>query len=35
MEGVGKIGAGRRRLIWIWTHHAIDWLRLKLWSWLP
>ena len=35
MEGIGKIEIDRRRLIWIWTHQMIDWLRLKLWSWLP
>jgi RND family efflux transporter MFP subunit len=35
MEGVGKIEVGRRRLIWIWTHEAFDWLRLALWRWLP
>jgi multidrug resistance efflux pump len=35
IEGVGKIEVGRRRLIWIWTHDAIDWLRLQLWAWLP
>lgn len=35
MEGVGKVEVDRRRLIWIWTHQAIDWVRLKLWSWLP
>ena len=35
MEGVGKITIDRRRLIWIWTHELIDWLRLKLWSWWP
>jgi multidrug resistance efflux pump len=35
MEGVGKIGVDRRRLIWIWTHEVIDWLRLKIWNWLP
>jgi multidrug efflux pump subunit AcrA (membrane-fusion protein) len=35
MEGVGKIEAGRRRLLWIWTHEAFDWLRLALWRWLP
>jgi len=35
MEGVGKISIDRRRLIWIWTHEAIDWLRLKLWAWWP
>jgi RND family efflux transporter MFP subunit len=35
MEGVGKIEIDRRRLIWIWTHRLIDWLRLFFWSWLP
>jgi biotin carboxyl carrier protein len=33
MLGVGKIDAGEHRLIWIWTHQLIDWLRLSLWSW--
>ena len=31
MKGVGKIDVGRRRLIWIWTHELVDWLRLQLW----
>jgi multidrug efflux pump subunit AcrA (membrane-fusion protein) len=35
MEGVGKVEIGKRKLIWIWTHEMIDWMRLKLWSWLP
>ncbi len=35
MEGVGKIAIGERRLWWIWTHPFFDWLRLKLWYWLP
>ena len=35
MEGVAKIDAGRRRLLWIWTHELFDWLRLQLWSLLP
>jgi len=35
MEGVGKIDISERRLIWIWTHGAIDWLRLLIWSWWP
>jgi RND family efflux transporter MFP subunit len=33
MEGVAKIEAGRRKLLWIWTHKLVDWLRLTLWSW--
>jgi multidrug efflux pump subunit AcrA (membrane-fusion protein) len=35
MEGVAKIDAGRRRLLWIWTHGLLDWLRLGAWSLLP
>jgi multidrug resistance efflux pump len=35
MEGVGKIDIAQRSLIWIWTHRAIDWLRLFVWSWIP
>lgn len=31
MRGVGKIAAGEHRLIWVWTHRAID--RVKLWLW--
>ena len=34
MEGIAKIDIGPRRLMWIWTHELVDWLRLKLWSWL-
>jgi multidrug efflux pump subunit AcrA (membrane-fusion protein) len=35
MEGVGKVDIDQRRLIWIWTREAFDWVRLKLWAWLP
>jgi hypothetical protein len=35
MEGVGKIAVDRRRLVWIWTHDVVDWVRLALWTWLP
>jgi len=35
MQGIGKINAGRKQLIWIWTHEMTDWLRLWLWKWLP
>jgi RND family efflux transporter MFP subunit len=35
MEGFGKINIDRRKLIWIWTHELIDWVRLKLWRWIP
>lgn len=33
MSGVGKVEVGERKLIWIWTHGLVDWLRLKLWAW--
>lgn len=35
MQGVGKVEVGERRLIWIWTHRVLDWLRLWVWSWWP
>lgn len=35
MEGIGKISAGERRLLWIWTHPLTDWIRLSLWNWMP
>ncbi len=35
MEGVAKVEAGERSLLWIWTHRFTDWLRLKRWEWLP
>ncbi|WP_250626712.1 HlyD family efflux transporter periplasmic adaptor subunit [Pinirhizobacter soli] len=33
MEGIGKIGAGDRKLGWVLLHSLFDWLRLNLWSW--
>jgi RND family efflux transporter MFP subunit len=35
MEGVGKIAVGERKVIWIWTHSLVDWLRLFAWKWMP
>ncbi len=35
MEGVGKVDIERRRLIWIWTHKILYWLRMFVWSWWP
>jgi multidrug resistance efflux pump len=35
MEGIGKITIERRKLIWVWTHKAIDWVRMQLWRWWP
>ncbi|MDX1775502.1 MAG: HlyD family efflux transporter periplasmic adaptor subunit [Desulfobulbales bacterium] len=32
MQGYGKIYIARRKLIWIWTHDMIDWVRLRVWS---
>ena len=35
MEGVGKIDVGQRSLGWLASHRIIDWLRIRLWEWLP
>ncbi len=35
MQGVGKIEIESRKLIWIWTHTLIDWLRFWVWTWWP
>jgi len=35
MEGVGKVTIDRRKLIWVWTHTAVDWLRLQVWRYRP
>jgi RND family efflux transporter MFP subunit len=35
MQGIAKIEIDRRRLLWIWTHRLVDWLRLSTWSWWP
>ena len=34
MLGLGKVTVGEARLIWIWTRHFTDWMRLQAWSWL-
>jgi multidrug resistance efflux pump len=34
MEGIGKIEVDQRKLIWVWTHELIDWLRLSVWTWI-
>jgi biotin carboxyl carrier protein len=31
MTGIGKLDVGKRRLIWIFTHETIDFLRMFLW----
>ena len=35
MEGISKVEVDRRRLIWIWTHALVDWLRVRIWKWMP
>lgn len=35
LEGVGKIEVDRRLLVRIWLRPVLDWIRLKLWTWLP
>ncbi len=35
MQGVAKIEAGERSLLWIWTHSAWNWLLLQAWKWSP
>ncbi len=32
MKGVGKIEIGDRKLLWIWSHKLINWLRLWFWG---
>jgi len=35
MEGVGKIQVDQRRLVWIWTHKLVHWVRMWVWRWWP
>ena len=35
MEGIAKTESGSRLVIRIWTEDLYNWLRLKLWNWLP
>lgn len=35
MEGVGKIHVDERKLLWIWTHKLVHWMRMWVWSWWP
>lgn len=35
MKGIGKIHVGERKLVWIWTHTLVDWIRLTWWSYWP
>jgi multidrug resistance efflux pump len=31
MKGEGRIFAGKKSYLWIFSHHLVDWLRMKLW----
>lgn len=33
MQGVGKVRIGQANLLTIWTRSALDWLRMKWWTW--
>jgi multidrug efflux pump subunit AcrA (membrane-fusion protein) len=35
MEGIAKIDAGVRSLVWIWSHPILEWCQLTLWKYLP
>jgi multidrug resistance efflux pump len=35
MEGVAKVEAGSRSLLWLATHRWLDWLRLLYWEYAP
>jgi len=35
MQGVAKIVVDERRLVWIWTHKVVHWIRMSIWSWWP
>lgn len=35
MEGAGKISVDTRKLVAVWTRDMVDWVRLKVWAWLP
>jgi len=35
MEGVGKIDAGERSLLWIATRRLVDWARVTWWRYMP
>lgn len=35
MEGVAKVAAGERSLLWVWTHSLVYWARLTWWKLMP
>jgi hypothetical protein len=30
-SGEARVNIEKRRLVWIWTHRLVDWVKLKLW----
>ena len=35
MAGHARLVADDRSRLWLWTHRATNWLRLKIWAWWP
>lgn len=35
MAGVAKVEVEDRLLIWIWTRHAVNWVKVQYWKWMP
>ena len=35
MQGVGKVEIGKRKIIWIWTHRLVEWVKVSVWKWMP
>jgi len=35
MRGIAKLEIEPRTRLWIWTHEIVEWMRYKLWAWLP
>ncbi len=35
MQGIAKIDIEQRKLLWIWTHKLLYWIRYWWWSWSP
>ena len=33
LQGIAKIDAGHRPLLWNWTHRGFEWIAIKLWGW--
>jgi hypothetical protein len=35
MQGIGKIYIEDRNYFWIWFHKMANWMRLRMWAWIP